>query len=774
MLVLEIRRGQQHFRFEEHLINEPLEDVLTRVLRALISTTPAQPMEQGSITKLNKYLNSGDQFDYVRALRIIHTSLKSATSPSPVLLTKAARAYLSICLANHLSCVSSFYDGLISRAFGLLAIASLAQQHIPSDDYYYTKSMLSYLSGNPKRAFELASTPEAKEENKSGIFLTIKKPEALWYSANYPFPIIYWKLIFSGSEGFEVNGEEMEKLLVENPDNLYVLSWLANKGVGEGRTYGLILIKKTLQEHLRFIEEEYPDWAEKLQKEYGLFPKKNSSPLSSQFYSFLRLLGATSKDNDRQHILPGYEIMKKASQSLFKGQSYPIKLEADLFSEEDERLFFYHNLLTAVSIWQDLLEARWCVLDYALNTSADLNEIFEGDPFVTLLYADVEENKNKNCEKSYHIMANLIQKTGDRKLLLRILGVSQFTKWQAVKTGPLMKNLALRFPENGRFLNALGSVAVLKHKARQTYLEEGIKRDPWNVAAVYNLAWENHDFSLMKRLTQDLPENAKAFYNAGYLVYKRFGDVATAIEYLKKAVKLQPSLYVATKFLGTVLRNEGRYEEAINVYEKYLRADSESLYGVEMKNMIGYTLLSLKKPNEAIRIFAETAETYKASSMRGAVVAYLATGDKETAELWAKRLVERYSDNYSMNTLCRLYYRTGEREKLKQTIEKYAKLYPQWSKSLATGWNLRFTQPGLFRNKLGAMVLFVLRETSAYDAGLRNGDIVLSYNNIPLDSGFDFSYYSYPWDKEKVLTVLREGNIIKLPIEDEPWSEFEG
>jgi S1-C subfamily serine protease len=133
-----------------------------------------------------------------------------------------------------------------------------------------------------------------------------------------------------------------------------------------------------------------------------------------------------------------------------------------------------------------------------------------------------------------------------------------------------------------------------------------------------------------------------------------------------------------------------------------------------------------------------------------------------------------YNDKYAMDTLCRLYYRTGEKEKLKQAIDKYAKLYPVYSQSLTIGWNARRNHPELFRKSLGAMILFILRGTSAYDAGLRNGDIVLSYNGMAINSGFDFSYYSYPRNKNKVLTVLRGGHLMKLPIENEPWSEFEG
>jgi tetratricopeptide (TPR) repeat protein len=769
-LDLEIKRGQEHFRFDEHLRYHLLEDVLIKVMKMVVPSRPAHRIDQPTIDKLNMYLDSSNQFDYVRALRMIQTALNGSQYPNPALLAKAARAYLSISLVNQHSSVSSFYDDLISRSFGLLALSSL-EQPVPTEDYYYIKSMLSYLSGNPKKSFEIASTPDAKKENRSRIFLTIKKPEAV-SSNDHPFSIIYWKLIFSGREGFEINGEVMEKLAENNSDNLFILSWLARKSVGEGRIYGPVLIEKTLQEHLSFIKDEYPDWAAKLQKQYDLFHKKDSNTISSQFQRLLRLIEKSPENKTPQHILPGYETIEKVSQALFRGKSHSLKLDADLFSEEDERRFFYHSLLTAISIWQDLLRVRWCVLDYAVRSSDDLNEIFN-DPFITLLHAEVLQKKDKSVERPYHMMAKLIHATGDRAFLLRILGVGQFTKWQAAKTGPLMKKLALRFQENGRFLNALGNVAVLKDKARLSFLEEGIKRDPWNVSAVYGLSWENNDLSLMKRLIRDLPGNAKVFYKAGYIAYKRFGDISTATEYMKRALKIQPSSYDAAIFLGMLLRNEGKHEEAIKVYEKYLQVDSESLSGVDMKNMIGYTLLSLKKTDEAIRIFSETAETYKASSMRGAVETYLAAGENEKAELWAKRLVERYNDNYAMNTLCRLYYRTGERKKLDQAIDQYTKLYPIYSKSLAAGWNARLTHPELFRKKLGAMILFVMRETSGFDAGLKNGDIVLSYNDIAMDSGFDFSYYSYPRNKHKVLTVLREGSIIKLPIQDEPWSEFE-
>ena len=771
-LALEINRGQEHFRFDEHLTYQPLEDVLARVLKKVVPAWPAQPLEQTSIDKLNMYLDSGDQFDYVRALRMIQTALNGSQYPNPALLAKAARAYLSISLVNQHTSVASFYDDLISRSFGLLALSSL-EQPFPTEDFYYTKSMLSYLSGNPKRAFEIASTHDAKKEDRSGIFLTMKKPEAV-SSDDHPFPIIYWKLIFSGWEGFEINGEAMKKLAENNFDNLFVLSWLARQGVEEGRIYSPILIEKTLQEHLNFMKETYPDWAAKLQEQYHLFQEKDSNSLSSQFQRLLGLPEKSLENIKPQHSLPGYETMEKVSRAMFREKSHSLKLAADLFSEEDERLFFYHNLLTAITIWQDLLRVRWCVLDYAERSSDDLTAIFKNDPFITLLHAEVLPKRDKNVERSYNIMARLIHATGDRALLLRILGVGQFTKWQAAKTGPLMKKLASRFQENGRFLNALGNVAVLKDKAKVTFLEEGIRRDPWNVSAVFGLSWEKNDISLMKGLIQDLPGNAKVFYKTGYLVFKRFGDIGTATDYMKMALKIQPSSYDATMFLGMLLRDEGKYEEAIKVYENYLKVDPESLSGIEMKNMIGYTFLSLKKTDEAIRIFSETAETYKASSMRGAVETYLAAGDKEKAELWAKRLVERYNDNYAMNTLCRLYYRTGEREKLDQAISQYSKLFPLYSKSLAIGWNARFAQPELFRKKLGAMVLFVMRETSAFDAGLKNGDIVLSYNDIAIDSGFDFSYYSYPKDKHKILTVLRKGSIIKLPIKDEPWSDFEG
>ena len=765
LLDLEIQEGVQSFTINKNLDENPIDEVLSDIFRSFVQKTPdpQDAVDIETIKKIDAYLLALDEFSYIRALKIIEQKINASKYPPQILLYKAAQAYLHIVLINRETSFASFYDDLKSRAYALATLASLSDNNIGKESLY-TKILLSYVSGDKKKAYELSLLPEGQSDERCRVYSFLKNPLDFKVNDDHSF-FMQWKLEYMGSRRESEKRQILEKLYQEDPYNLFALEQLGALSVEEGRIYLPLLIFKTVQKHTEFINAEYPEMAGKLKgstverifevgKKY-LFLFRNAHSLKGEDYK-----------------VPAANVIKNIHKALFKGKNYPVELSPEIFSENDERLLYYHNLLSALGQWHYLLTDTWCVRDYAMDASKQLNEIFENDPYIKYLYGKAFLGFDRRQDAA-NIFRDIVQKTGDRYLILTILRNRTF-QWQYINPDKnLIDKMHMQFPHNGSLSNAFADITDLDNDQQIRFLNIGLKRDPWNVRAAHKLAWATNDLEIMKRFLKEKPQSALGYYYAGFMAYKRLADAPLAVNYLKQALNIEPSMFSAICELGAILENEDRTDEALKVYKEYLRIDSDSLSAIEIETRIGLILIKQNKNNEAVSLFSDIAQSYKASAMAGAVKAYFAAGDLKTAEMWAKRLYERYQDLYSIDALCQFYYKTGEADKLRQVLKEYQSKFQHYSRTISIAWKARLDRKDLFGRNIGCMVRYIHIGSSAADAGLEGGDIIMSYGKKQLNSCTDLFRNSFPPDKVETINVFRKDHNVLLQIKGEPNSNFE-
>lgn len=745
-------------------------DTLREVFQQIVKASPDTPgpIDEQEIRDIDALLSSCDEFAYVTAIRRIENQLRHSETPHPWYLAKAAEAYANLALVSRRGYTSSFALDMVSRALALNTLASLLNPVNPPD-YACTGAVLSYTVGNVKRANDLASLPAAQTDLrcKSLTSLSRKDPDTSAEASTAAF----WNIVLSGVDASWSRKKLLQSLYARAPRNLFILASLSNSGVGEGRTYGPALVNATIRGHLDLIQRLYPAWAEKAPHSRKLFGQTWYQRLGVRLYVLIRNMLAEYPLVDKifndylpvpvkKEGEPAWGFLEMLNEAFFRDGQATASFSPELFPERDEAALFYNDLMAALAQWHYLLTDQWGVFDYAQDAAEHLNRIFEHDAVVRYLYARAL-SVNGKARDAFKTQWEISQAVGDRGLLLKVLDHQEFVRNNPALTKDLVETFYGQFPENGTLCNHLGKIVLpIDGALRRKLLAEAIKNSPWDIEAVYFFSWDTNDFGPMKRLIDDLPESAQAHYYAGLLAYMRMASVPMAVDLLRKAVQLDPAMYTASEELGRLLEIQGKADEAADVYRSYIKTDPDSLSAVEIEGKIGYLLLKQGKPRDALAIFSRTAESYKFSAIKGAVLSYQQAGDAAAAEAWAQRLVERYPGYKSTTVLCKLYYRTSQMDKLAETISRYAKANGQYAPAMLSGWQARTSKRERFAGNFGALIYEVLANGMAQRLGLHAGDIILSYRGKPVDSGQDMENLRFPFDEQVEMTVARGDEIL--------------
>jgi tetratricopeptide (TPR) repeat protein len=772
-LLLELKQGGGLRSYKEKLSERPTEEVVSGIVRTFVQAVP-ESLSSGDkrFEEVDFLLASGDEFACIKALKMIEDMLKETTQQSalPTAFVKAGRAYLNLYLVGRRDGVSSFYEDLLSRAYAMDALA-LAKTGETTDNapdgFVLNRVLLNYFAGNKKRAYEIALSPAGEKDPLCGFFSALKGQTANMEKADSLYGE-FLQLTLTSPDDSERKRKILEGLFANSPDNLFVISRLGGLGVGEAREFTPLLVEKTIQRHLKLINEEYADWLRSVPagEKLLLHKKTGYEQVKERFRAFVEGYPLFSRLVGRENeTVPSYDLIRQVNEILFKGRKYAADVQAALFSGEDERLIFYHDVMASLGQWHYMLANIWGNFDYAMDAAKALNKVFEHDPSIRYFYsrALIIQGKQQEAYKNYW---DILQNTGDRELIISILSEREFARFNASLAKDLVEQISRQFPINGTLHNYLGSVSnYIDKELRLKMLREGIMADPWNIDSVYGLSWDSNEFTEMKRLLSELPENAMVNYYAGFLSYYRMGDMQKGITLLRKAAAINPSFVSAVLDLGAILETKGSYNEAIHVYRDYLDVDSESLGAVEVEGRIGNLFLKQGKAREAVEIFSSIAESYKASAMRGAVFSYLAVADFANAELWGKRYVERYPQPNAYTVLCKFYYRTGNYDKLMETIQQYVNRFPQYAAALVNGWQARLSRKDLFEKDFGVMIFKILINGAAEKIGLVEGDIILSYGGKPLNSNDDLQRCQYPLGKKDEVRILRKGSVLTFVLD---------
>lgn len=108
-------------------------------------------------------------------------------------------------------------------------------------------------------------------------------------------------------------------------------------------------------------------------------------------------------------------------------------------------------------------------------------------------------------------------------------------------------------------------------KSAECY-REALQRSPSSGLIARRLAGATGDTALLRRITQDHPDNAEAWYDLGLLESTK-GDKPGAIAAFHKAAELDPDLADAQNSLGAVLAETGSTGQAEQAFRAALRID---------------------------------------------------------------------------------------------------------------------------------------------------------------------------------------------------------
>jgi tetratricopeptide (TPR) repeat protein len=113
-----------------------------------------------------------------------------------------------------------------------------------------------------------------------------------------------------------------------------------------------------------------------------------------------------------------------------------------------------------------------------------------------------------------------------------------------------------------------------------------------------NKVWKD-DLSLTLDNLQKAPNKSRTNLNYGMALYGT-GKKEEAIQYINKAVEINPDYYDAVNNRGNILSNMGRIQEALPDYLKCTKMQPDNVNGL---CNLGITYAILKKTDEAIQAF---------------------------------------------------------------------------------------------------------------------------------------------------------------------------
>lgn len=206
-------------------------------------------------------------------------------------------------------------------------------------------------------------------------------------------------------------------------------------------------------------------------------------------------------------------------------------------------------------------------------------------------------------------------------------------------------------------------------------LSRSLEIDPFLSGTYYQLLNRTDDEKYLDKGLAAVPHSNNMLLTAGWRL--RNSDPDRAIACLRQCLELDPRQAQAYTYIGTVLSNQKKYEEAIAEWRKYLEIDADSLRAVHMMNRIGNAYLTIDKLDEALKVYEVAAQSWQGGAMIGLGRTYERLGRLEEAEQWYVWEAKRYPQN-GPSYLLAFYARVGwvaDAEKVMRDIPKESRGY---------------------------------------------------------------------------------------------------
>jgi adenylate cyclase len=199
-------------------------------------------------------------------------------------------------------------------------------------------------------------------------------------------------------------------------------------------------------------------------------------------------------------------------------------------------------------------------------------------------------------------------------------------------------------------------------------IEKAIELDPNSADAYATLAslkeriWKFEESArYLNRALELEPNNAVII---GTAALHTFGDIEKAVELLKKAIKLDPLVYTNYYNLGFAFYRLGRFEDAMEAFNKYTVYYPNSQILHYMK---GQVLLAQGKKEEALKEFKQ--ETHEFFSSYGMNFILYAMRGESNSKVVFNEFLKKFSQTDPANT-ADLYAFRGDYEKAFEYLNK--------------------------------------------------------------------------------------------------------
>lgn len=543
------------------------------------------------------------------------------------LAVQALSAYLLAELGKPSKNVTAYSQGLLLLAMGYPVVAEQVFAKAADTRSWMKKALSAYIHHDFKALEALLSSSNSNP--RIGLYLAARAYQQA-AQVQYSRPLL-------------------TRLVQDYPDFLFALDYRFEHGqIGESRVMAKPYLEELLAAHLRIIQRHVPsDW---LQAQTEL-----------QFE-------VRSEVAERDFLAKWIRVHAQLLEKL------PDKDPArGMVTTEFLKTFLADELLNAIYT-RFMLEAnRVSRLGEAQRIVNMTQAAYPKHP-VTQTIKLLLISRYGKFDPIKHAIAKIKIKKADGLVLYHIL--KQYDEWKSwVNYQPALavmdRYLATQLP------NAHG-LEFTHH----IFFEYG--QLPYALSAIRDsLALDPYRYELYRKATyikgtdeiltkgEALIGNQYGFLIALSRYHDKFGRPEQAIDYLKRAMAIDPKQDTAYKELGELYKKTDRQDQAIEIWKEYLTIDSTSFSAVFIRNRLGNLLLDLDRVDEAYKVFDIAEESGQGSAIIGFALASERAGKLMQAEQQFRRVAERYPNSTNPVYLALFNFRQGNVQTAYDIIKEY-------------------------------------------------------------------------------------------------------
>lgn len=182
------------------------------------------------------------------------------------------------------------------------------------------------------------------------------------------------------------------------------------------------------------------------------------------------------------------------------------------------------------------------------------------------------------------------------------------------------------------------------------------------IKLVYDWDWEGAEIECQKAIEIE-PGNTTTINLMGQLA-RTLGRLEEAIEYIQRAINLEPVIVINYVYLAHFLMYADRLDEAVGIVEKGMELNSQFPY---LHYLLGCVYLLHGKPENAlVEMEKESFEPYR---MYGLPLIYHALGRQGEADAALQECITKYHDIGSYN-IAKIYAYRGDSDRAFEWLEK--------------------------------------------------------------------------------------------------------